>query len=118
MARTKPGGIEPMEILLFSWDRRDFGINVFKVGRSGGRQPSPCPTCRGRRGLISLRGNVSRCASHPWADQRRAPPGLGGDDDGRRIPKRTLGFLVDVDRIIRVDWDGSKAPRRATLTRG
>ena len=114
-ARTRLAGSNKMEILLFNLGTKEiFGINVFKV-REVSRTPHITKTPNmphGVEGLVSLRGNAIPVLSiSAFLQLTDAPEGLGKTMMVAEYSQRTLGFLViEVDRIIRVDWDRVKAP--------
>jgi len=114
-ARTKLAGSNRMELLLFSIGTPEvFAINVFKV-REVSKTPEITLTPNmpaGVDGVINLRGNIIPVLDLAYFLDR---DGVSNCSNRTMMvteySRRTQGFLVDsVDRIVRVDWEGVRAP--------
>jgi two-component system chemotaxis response regulator CheV len=114
-ARTKLAGSNRMELLLFSIGTPEvFAINVFKV-REVSKTPEITLTPNmpaGVDGVINLRGNIIPVLNLAYFLDR---DGVSNCSNRNMMvteySRRTQGFLVDsVDRIVRVDWEGVRAP--------
>ncbi len=107
-ARTNLAGTNKMEILLFNLGSEEkFGINVFKVKEvsQAGKITRTPNMPKGVDGIVSLRGHVMPVLNlASFMD-------IGGAAQHQTMMvaeynSHILGFLVmEVDRIIRVDWD-------------
>ncbi len=117
--RTRLVGSNKMELLLFSLGGKEsFGVNVFKV-REVCETPEITRTPNmphGVEGIISLRGSIIPVIDLAAHMGEQLPKRHGSKLIITEFSNHTQAFhVLDVDRIIRVDWEQVKSPQ-ALLT--